>query len=675
MKNKKIPEKVREQFLKIWNRPILFSFILAFLLVGVVEALARHSLFGGLTFLVEEPLFYLITTVCITAPLTMTYFAPKRVFAQFAVCFVILVFGIINFVLLFTRITPFEAVDFSIIRTGISIVNVYLSTFELILCIVAILLALAGVVVVYIKSPKSPVNVKEAAIYSVATTAVAVAAVVIFTVTSVYPPSFEDTNKAYDRYGFIYCFTRSIFDRGIDEPDDYNESSVDEILQIIGSGNTRDPDSKPNIIIIQLESFMDPTAFTGVEYEYDPIPNFRALKEKGTSGELYVPSVGSGTANTEFEILTGMCLDYFGTGEYPYKTVLQTQNCETVCYNLAELGYASHAFHNHTGTFYNRNVVYRNLGFNTFTPLEYMHSYEVNPLGWAKDYVLENEIMTALESTKEQDLVFAVSVQGHGKYPEKQVEGEKLVPVISETESPAYKHQLEYYAYQMWEMDDFVGKLVATLSEYEEDCVVVLYGDHQPSIEYNEEDVSFGDKHVSEYVIWANFEIEQKDKDLEAYQLTAYVLEHVGINNGLLTKLHQNYSDNENYERSLQLLEYDMLYGNMLSYGGEHEYAPTDMKIGIRDVKVTGISKINDAYYVIGENFTKSSKVYVNTKGKAAQYISSTVMILEDYEPAEGDSFTVKQVSNDFVDLGESEPYLFSGLTEVSTEIPDVPED
>jgi len=674
IKNSELLKKVKETVAKIWNIPILFSFILSFLLVGAVEALSRHSFFGGLEFLFEEPLFYLMNTVAIAAALTLTYFSPKRVFAQFLVCFVVIAMAVINFVLLFTRITPFEAVDFSILRTGISIVNVYLNTFEIILCVAAIVGALCGVVVIFIKSPVSKVNIKETAIASVATLSVAVGVILLFSAVGALPQSFKDTNKAYEKYGFVYCFTRSIFDRGIEEPENYNEHSVDEILEIIGSDKTKDPKKTPNIIMIQLESFMDPYAFENISFEYDPTPNFHLLKDKCTSGKLFVPSVGSGTANTEFEVLTGMCLDYFGTGEYPYKTILQSKNCETVCYNLAELGYSAHAFHNHTGTFYNRNIVYKNLGFNTFTPLEHMHSYETNTLGWAKDYVLEGEIMTALESTKGQDLVFAVSVQGHGKYPEKPVDGEKLIGVTG-TDVPSFKHQLEYYAYQLWEMDDFIGRLVRALSAYDEDCILVLYGDHQPSIEYNEEDITFKDKHASEYVIWANFKLPEKDRDLEAYQLSAYTLEQLDINNGLLTKLHQTYSYNDDYESALKVLEYDMLYGMMHSYGEGHEYTSHDMKLGIREISVNGVSFVNGSYYVLGENFTQSSVVCVNGREKDTFYVSPDVVILSGYEPEVGDMITVRQVTGDFVVLSETEAYLFTGVAKGKPIINDAIED
>lgn len=665
---------IKEAVVRIWHVPILFSFVWSVALVLFIESLSRHSVFGGLEFLFNNPLFFIFNTLPLTAIFTLTYFIPKRLFVQFFVSILIIAMGVVNFVLLFNRVRPFEAVDFSILATGFSLVKLYINVFELILCIFAILAAIACVVVIYVKSPISSVNIKETAFSALIASLVFAVVFLLFSVCGFFPRTFEDTNKAYDRYGFIYCFTRSIFDRGIEEPEDYSEHSVEEILEIIGSDKTKDPKKKPNVIMIQLESFMDPALLTNLEFEYNPVPNFTVLKNNCTSGVLMVPSVGSGTANTEFEVLTGMCLDYFGTGEYPYKTILQSKNCETVCYNLSELGYTSHAIHNYTGTFYNRNYVYKNLGFNTFTPLEYMHSYDVNPLGWAKDYVLENEIITSLKSTKGKDLVFAVSVQGHGKYPEKPVEGEKLISV-SGIENEAIKHQMEYYAYQLWEMDDFIGRLVRTLNDFDEDCVLVLYGDHQPSIAYEEADIVYKDKHASEYVIWANFKIEEKDRNIESYQLTAYAMELVGINNGLLTKLHQNYSESDDYERALQTLEYDMLYGDMLSYGEGHEYISTDMKMGNKKISVTGVSYVGEIYYVLGENFTQNSRINVNGRDKETLYVSPTVLILNGFVPEAGDTISVRQISNDNALLGECTPFLYSGVSGADVTVPDIEED
>ena len=67
--------------------------------------------------------------------------------------------------------------------------------------------------------------------------------------------------------------------------------------------------------------------------------------------------------------------------------------------------------HNNTGTFYDRHLVFPNLGFDTFTSLEYMNHVEKNPLGWAKDTVLTTEILTTLFSTEQRDFIYAISVQ------------------------------------------------------------------------------------------------------------------------------------------------------------------------------------------------------------------------------------------------------------------------
>ena len=74
-----------------------------------------------------------------------------------------------------------------------------------------------------------------------------------------------------------------------------------------------------------------------------------------------MPVVGAGTSNTEFEILTGMAIQYFGLGEYPYKTVLKSTPCESIASDLSQIGYATHALHNNGGNFYSRAKVFSNM--------------------------------------------------------------------------------------------------------------------------------------------------------------------------------------------------------------------------------------------------------------------------------------------------------------------------
>ena len=82
------------------------------------------------------------------------------------------------------------------------------------------------------------------------------------------------------------------------------------------------------------------------------------------------------------------------------------------------MGYKSHAIHNNTAIFYERDSIYANLGFDTFTSLEYMYDVEFNSMGWAKDISMVKSILDCMESSKGPDLIYTVGVQTHGAYPD-----------------------------------------------------------------------------------------------------------------------------------------------------------------------------------------------------------------------------------------------------------------
>ena len=104
-----------------------------------------------------------------------------------------------------------------------------------------------------------------------------------------------------------------------------------------------------------------------------------------------------------------------------------------------------------------------------------------------------------------------------------------------------------------------------------------------------------------------------------------------------------------------------MLYGDMLAYSGI-EYTPADMHMGYQEIQIQNIVYIDGRHYIVGENFTKSSVVYVNDRSKNTTFISDTVLLLNDQKLEEGDQITIRQITSDFVDLGASEPYVFGEL-------------
>ena len=109
-----------------------------------------------------------------------------------------------------------------------------------------------------------------------------------------------------------------------------------------------------------------------------------------------------------------------------------------------------------------------------------------------------------------------------------------------------------------------------------------------PSLKSRESELDSGNLYTTEYAaVWANFPLEAEDKDVKAYQLASHVLEMLGINNGTLTKFHQMNAWSGAYETELRTLQYDMLYGDRVVYGGKNPFEETDMRFGTRTWAVT----------------------------------------------------------------------------------------
>ena len=416
----------------------------------------------------------------------------------------------------------------------------------------------------------------------------------------------------------------------------------------------------PNIVFLQLESFFDITQVEGLTFSEDPIPNFRALSENYSSGLVEVPSIGAGTANTEFEIISGMSLDYFGPGEYPYKSILRDDTMESAAYSLKNLGYSSHAIHNNKGTFYTRQRVFARLGFDTFTPIEHMNDLEYTPLGWAKDGVLIDSIMNCLESTEnQQDYIYTISVQGHGDYPEYEIMEDPKI-VVGGIEDEGMRYSYEYYTNEINEMDDFVGALVEELSNYDEDVILVLYGDHLPSLGIENEHLTYNNNFETPYVIWSNFDLPKEDKNLYAYQLTSYVLDRVNLSAGTLINYHQNHSEDEAYLDNLKLLQYDMIYGEQYIYGGSSPFKKTNLQMGVLPITISNVYEEQGQIFVEGTNFTTFSRIFVNSHEKDTTFISPNLLMIEDSKLSDQDEVRVHQVTETDFSLSKTDKYVYT---------------
>ncbi len=646
-------EKIKEVIKKDLARTVITIVLLSFAINFVIEAVSRQGLSEGFSYLLTQPLVFFYNMLIILATLSIAILVKRRLFVYIVVGGTWLGIGIANGVILSNRMTPFTTKDLQVLEDGLSIVPNYLSTKEIVFLCIGIAIAIALLVLIFIKGPrrKEKIDPKKYIATFLIIMVLMGGSSGLAIKTGVVETFFGNLAYAYRDFGFPYCFINTWVNTGVNRPMGYNEKAVKAIFAPGELGEdgiyvpeVTDVDEKlPNIVVVQLESFIDPYMVKTITCSEDPVPNWRKMMDECSSGYFTAPAVGAGTANTEFEVLSGMSVKFFGPGEYPYKSILREETCETVAYILKNMGFKAHAIHNHRGAFYGRNQVYPNLGFDTFTSIEYMNHVVKTPKNWAKDQVLTEQILAALDSDSEHDFVFTVSVQGHGKYPTEQVIEMPDIEVTAPTEELQY--QYVYYVNQIHEMDKWLGELTTALSKYPEPVVLVLYGDHIPALEMKAEEMESGDLYNTQYLIWANYKIKAIDKDLHAYQLMPEVFDRLGIHDGTLMLYHQNHSEDEAYLANLKTLEYDMLYGKRFIYGGKTPFEPTDMRMGIRPIKIEEVVQIGENYYIKGENFTQYSKISLDGEILNTIYLGPTVLgLLEEVNPEDVDRMKISQV-------------------------------
>ncbi|WP_297714051.1 sulfatase-like hydrolase/transferase [Clostridium sp.] len=695
-------EQSTRSFLKFLLAPLIINFI--------IELCSRRSLGDTFSYIFGSPLVFLYNCLIILSTLSIVLLFKRRTFFFTLISAIWIGFGITNGIILSNRVTPFTATDLTLADLGLGIISKYLSPTVTNLIAGFLIAVVLGIVFLFFKGPKykGKLNYKKNILIVSSVWAFLFLSTKVALGFNVITSYFGNIAFAYEDYGFPYCFSNTLLNTGIDKPKDYSEEKIASISDLIASNNTSNElgsndillastegglnhktnTDKPNIVMVQLESFFDPTLVKYLQFSEDPVPNFRSLMENYSSGYLTVPSVGAGTANTEFEVLSGMSLQFFGPGEYPYKTILQESTAESVSYDLKELGYSTHAIHNNKGTFYGRNFVFSQLGFDTFTSLEYMNVEEYTPKDWAKDFYLTDEILKSLNSTEGSDFVYTISVQAHGDYPkEKILENPKIQ--VSGLPDEETTNAFTYYINQLHEVDQFVGQLVEALSNRDEETVLVLFGDHLPTLGFSDEDLVNNSIFQTEYVVWSNFDMPKNDQDLTAYQLTSSVLNSLDIDNGVLTKFHNQFKNTPNYLDDLKLLQYDMLYGEQYIYGGINPFIATDLKMGTYDISITDIyeetttteevevlesiepSEDSEAIEEIdelegknnlvvkGENFNEFSKVYINGKYNKTVFIDSNTLMVNDITLEPNSSIVVTQRTTGGGKLSSTNEFIY----------------
>ena len=568
--------------------------ILLWLIGGLVltfasEFFLRRSLIEVGSFFVKRPGVVLANYLLILM-LTSIFFLAKRKYMVYFFSFLaILGVSAATYFLMELRGMPFAFSDLLSLREAMAIANNYISKSVLIIAVLCVIILIGIAVFLY----KLDSDTKRFRLINFVL--ILVVSVCFFSTTKVLNAldimelKKSDIAESYKYNGLVYSTVESGTEYLRAKPSDYSKESIEQIKQRVDKAASEDNrelnSSKPNVIFVQLEAFMDPTEIKEVNFCEDPIPNFRKLTKLYTSGMANVPTTGGGTARTEFESMTGHNIDYMTPCEIPYMTILKDKCYNSVATTLGSQGYETHAIHNFLGNFYNRDEAYGNLGFGDFTTKEYMKNYELNEKGWVKDLILADYIEKALDSTEGSDLVYTISVQGHSSYPT-DTENYDFPIKVTSTLDKEMENEIYYYVNQIKGSDDFVGKLIDIIDKRDEDTIILFYSDHTPNLKVFRQDDFYIDKYKAPFAFYANYDIEKYDIDeIESYEFSSLMFEEAGLEYGPMEKFNTYMKDEKDFSNMQELIEYDVLFGESYYIDEDQKPKKNTLKMGLDEAK------------------------------------------------------------------------------------------
>ena len=336
--------------------------------------------------------------------------------------------------------------------------------------------------------------------------------------------SFRVSNAYYipsvfNELGFPYCFCHQFTTYPVDRPEGFSRSEAEaweSAPSTVGQGKD------VHVVMVMNEAFSDLTDSPAFDYgeEDDPLSNLHALEADphALSGHLVVPGFAGGTANTEFDVLTGIQTNALSASTTSSFRVVN-RNLESLFRVFDADGYATSFFHPGDDWFYNRENVYRWLGAERTLFADEMEAVEYKGRWVTDDYMsdlITNELDSAV-SAGELLFHYTTTIQNHMSYTaDKYGEGYEFPPVpLTISVSDEVETMLRVYTEGVRDADAMLGRLVDTFSAQEEPVVLVYFGDHLPYLGDNqlgyqalgltqEADWDALRSYETPYVIWAN---------------------------------------------------------------------------------------------------------------------------------------------------------------------------
>ena len=360
--------------------------------------------------------------------------------------------------------------------------------------------------------------------------------------------------ESYYRQGFLPSFISGAQTIKPSKPEDYSVSGAKKLIseyadeydsnsQTGGSSTARleaekqFDEEKPTVIAIMNETFSDLSIYQNMHANYQGPTYFKSIDDCLSRGRLYVSAYGGGTANTEFEFLTGNSMAYLGSGVYPYTTYDLTDT-ENLASQFKSLGYYTTAMHPNHGTNWNRENVYKDFGFDQFLTINDFEGAETLR-GMVTDKSTYDKILELLDTNNDPQFIFDVTMQNHSGYDTGLIPYDKQVSLNIDGE---LNSNVNEYVSLIQQSDEALEYFLGKLSKLDRKVVVVFWGDHQPFFPdtynnrwfTNEDDATHQERlWQTDYIIWANYDVAgnsqtSHEEDLSSNYLSSELMNLIG---------------------------------------------------------------------------------------------------------------------------------------------------
>ena len=347
-----------------------------------------------------------------------------------------------------------------------------------------------------------------------------------------------DQTGSYRTGGCLAVFLRNTEFMEVAEPEGYSTARVDALLAGVEPLEPAAvPVQRPNIIAIMNESWADFESYGNLQLSESVTDYIRSL-DNSIFGHAYTSVFGAGTSASEFEFLTGNSMAFLPSGSIPYQQYVLGPT-PSLASLLKAQGYETRAFHPGGRTSWQRNLAYPRLGFDQFKCVDDMDVAQTMEHGYVSDQSDFAQVIWEFEhkQTGKPLFLFNVTIQNHGSYTDGDYPAQ-----VTLTDQPGKYPMAEQYLTLANKTDEAFRTLVEYFQNQAEPTIILMFGDHQPSVEQGFLDKAYGvtqdrmtmDQYMGKYetpfVIWANYPLPEAEPQVTSLNfLSLYLLRYAGI--------------------------------------------------------------------------------------------------------------------------------------------------